>query len=93
MCNDVMMIRQVIRTRGKKMDNLLIAGLFSVSDHIVTIVTKSLQRKMKLFGLDTSDLCSSFSTLPSPCMLYKLPQYFVSTVKCCLAEIRNMTRD
>ena len=86
MCNDVMMIRQVIRTRGKKMDNLLIAGLFSVSDHIVT-------RKMKLFGLDTSDLCSSFSTLPSPCMLYKLPQYLVSTVKCCLPEIRNMTRD
>ena len=38
MCNDndVMMIRQVIMGRGKKKDNLLIADLFAVTDHIVT---------------------------------------------------------
>lgn len=68
MCNDVMIIRRVIRTRGSKKDNMLIADLFSVSDH-VSVGALFFQSKIKvpkLLDMNDSDMNSSFNTRTSP---------------------------
>ena len=67
MCNDVMIIRRVIRTRGSKKDNVLIADLFSVSDHVsFEHYYSKVKSKFQSYLTYDSDMNSSFNTRTSP---------------------------